>query len=216
MDSGTGDYTWIPGAGESLGDVGDEFTLNIDVDNTSYQSMARMNRVPPIDSITQEFREKEVGFAEGIYAQLYVTDFDGRNDSYWARCWKNDTLLNKPQEMIIVYDATFDPGNSLDGVAWIPPLREAINPLADSDEDEDGFQVVYEPGDRIYCEVFSISNEAFRFLQIAQEQMSNGDNSIFALPIANTDSNVINLSTGEPVLGFFNVGAMSSANKIIE
>ena len=65
-------------------------------------------------------------------------------------------------------------------------------------------------------DIWSISNEAFAFLNIARDQITNGDNGIFGIPVANSPSNIINFDTEEPILGIFNVAAVSSAEKVVE
>lgn len=210
---GNGDYVWTPNGG-SIGNIGDSYLLTIEWKGDVYVGNSVLNRVPPIDSIVLEFIEDNFGIEDGIYAELFVTDLVGAGDTYWARTWKNDTLLNKPDELNIVYDATFGAGTNLDGVTWIPPLRSAINPTADSDRDDETFQIPYLPGDKIYCEVYSISNEAFRFLQIAEEQMTN--EGLFAVPIANTNNNVSRVSDNKGVIGFFNVGAVSTMEVVVD
>ena len=206
-----GAYVWTPNGDETIGSTGDIIDLGIEHNGELFVSQTAIRRVPAVDSIAMVFEEESLGIEEGYYGELYARDFVGEGDSYWIRAWKNDTLLNKPQELAIVWDATFDPGSGLDGVAFIRPLRLSINPLSD----DAGFSP-YQPGDHAYVEVHSISNEAFFFLQIAQEQMTNGDNTIFSLPIANARSNIINAETNEPVLGFFNVANISSAERWVE
>ena len=95
-------------------------------------------------------------------------------------------------------------------VTFIRPLRFGINAL-----DEDGLPRALNPGEKVASEIHSISNDAFRFLQIVQEQTTNGDNGIFTLPIANSRGNVFD-SDGNLVLGVFNVAAVSSMEKIVE
>ena len=90
-------------------------------------------------------------------------------------------------------------------------MRFAINA-----NDEDGFQRPLTIGEKVSVEIHSISNEAFQFLQIVQEQTNNGDNGIFTLPIANAKSNIIKEDTNERALGFFNVAATSRLSKIVE
>ncbi len=206
-----GAYVWTPNGEETIGVTGDIIELGIEYNGEFFISQTEVRRVPAIDSIAMVFEEGSLGLDEGYYGEVYAKDFSGEGDSYWIRAWKNDTLLNKPQELTLVWDATFDPGSGLDGVAFIRPLRLSINPQSD----EGGFDP-YLPGDHAYVEVHSISNEAFYFLQIAQEQMTNGDNAIFSLPIANARSNIINAETNEPVLGFFNVANISSAERWVD
>lgn len=215
-ETAPGDYTWTPQSMDEMGVVGDTYELEIIIGDEVYKAQSEMKRVPKIDSISQVFEEKSLGIPEGIYAEINARDFLGQGDTYWVRTWKNDTLLNKPLEILVVYDATFDSGNSLDGVPFIFPIRRGINPIPDDTDNVDDLPSPYMPGDRIYIELNSITNDAFRFWTIAQEQMINGDNGIFALPVANTRGNVIQQSTGERVLGFFNVAATETASKVIE
>lgn len=215
-ETAQGDYTWTPQTMDEMGVVGDTYELEIIIGDEVYKAQSEMKRVPKIDSISQVFEEKSLGIPEGIYAEINARDFLGQGDTYWVRTWKNDTLLNKPLEILVVYDATFDSGNSLDGVPFIFPIRRGINPIPDDTDNIDDLPSPYMPGDRIYIELNSITNDAFRFWTIAQEQMINGDNGIFALPVANTRGNVIQQSTGERVLGFFNVAATETASKVIE
>jgi hypothetical protein len=213
-DQQNGNYTWSPTAADEIGIVGDQYTLRIELEGQTYIAQTAMNRVPQIDSIAQIYEEKQLGIPEGNYAELFATDFSGQGDTYWVKTWKNGELLNKPIEILLIYDATFDSGNDLDGIQFIFPLRRAINPIPD-EFDDDG-PPPYEPGDSIYVEIHSISNEAFDFWAVAREQMTNGENGIYALPLANTRSNITNEATGTRVLGFFNVSAVESASKMIE
>jgi len=207
---GNGKYSWTPDEGQSIGQVGDVFTLTINHDNETYTSTTSLNRVPEIDSISIFFEDEAFGGDEGLFAELYARDFPGKGDTYWVKAYRNDTLLNRPQELNIVYDATFDAGTDIDGTTFIRPLRFGINAV-----DDDGLPRFLEPGDEVRCEIHSISNQAFTFLQIVQEQTTNGDNSIFALPIANARGNVFK-SNGERALGVFNVAAISSLERTVE
>lgn len=215
-DQNNGDYVWTPTDGEAIGEVGDNFTLTIEWEGQVYEAFSTMNRTPEIDSVTQEFREPELGNPEGIYASFFARDFPGRGDAYWIKTYKNGQFLNKPIELNLAFDAAFDSGSSVDGVVFIVPIRELINRFPDPDTEDDFDVPPYMPGDSIRVEIHSITEEAFNFLSIAREQMTNGDNTIFALPLANTKSNVKNTSTGEAVLGFFNVAKVTSNGKVIE
>ncbi len=207
---GDGKYSWTPGIGEEIDTIGTEYTLNIEYNGESYTSTTALNPVPEIDSIRIYFEDEAFGADEGLYAELYARDLPGKGNTYWVKSYRNDTLLNKPQELNIIYDATFDAGTDIDGTAFIRPLRFAINAL-----DEDGLPRNLEVGEKVKCEIHSISNEAFRFLQIVQEQTTNGDNGIFTLPIANSKGNIFD-SSGERALGVFNIAAISEMEKIVE
>jgi len=205
-----GKYSWTPPSGGSIGEIGDTYTLTVDYNGETYTSSTLLNPVPEIDSISIYFEDEAFGADDGLYAELYAKDLVGQGNTYWVKSYRNDTLLNKPQELNIVYDATFDAGTDIDGTDFIRPLRFAINAL-----DEDGLPRPLESGDKVKSEIHSISNEAFRFLQIVQEQTTNGDNTIFALPIANSRGNIFD-SSGDRVLGVFNVAAISSLEKTVD
>lgn len=201
-----GVYQW--GApNERLGAPGDQFQLEIDYDEVLYNASSEIRRVPAIDSIGLEFRENELLVDDGIYAQFYARDFGGSGDTYWIKTFKNGKYLEKSQELNIAYDAGFDAGTGIDGIVFIPPIRELVNAL-----NEDLLPTPYVTGDEITVEIHSISIEAFNFLEIARDQINNGDNGIFSIPLANPRSNII----GGEVLGFFNVAAVSSETRNIE
>ncbi|MDF1696900.1 MAG: DUF4249 domain-containing protein [Saprospiraceae bacterium] len=210
VHTSNGTYNWTPPSGERIGDVGETFTLEIQYDGQTLTSTTTLNRVPEIDSISIYFEDQPFGGDEGLFAELYARDLIGKGDTYWVKGFRNDTLLNRPQELNIIYDATFDAGTEIDGSTFIRPLRFAINAL-----DDDGLPRNLDPGEKVGAEIHSISNEAFRFLQIVQEQTTNGDNSIFALPVANSKGNVFK-ENGDRVLGVFNVAAISKMEKIVE
>ena len=204
-----GEYIWETGGEQTLGQVGDDFTLSIEVNGNNYSSVTALGRTTRIDSIGLTFEEESLFFEEGFFAEVYAFDPAGRGDTYWIRAFKNDTLLNRPSENIVVWDATFDNGADIDGTYFIPPIRGSINPL-----DDDGALIPYLPGDEIYVEVHSISQTAFRFLNIAIEQINN--EGIFAVPLANSIGNVTNVATGERVLGIFNIAEVASVRRIVE
>ena len=207
---GDGKYAWTPDLGEHIGFVGDTYTLTIDYQGEIISSTTRLNPVPEIDSIRIYFEDNAFGADDGLFAELYARDLPGKGNTYWVKSYRNDTLLNKPQELNIIYDATFDAGTEIDGTAFIRPLRFAINAL-----DDDGLPRNLDIGEKVGSEIHSISNEAFSFLQIVQEQTTNGDNGIFALPVANSRGNVYD-SSGDRVLGVFNVAAISRMEKVVE
>lgn len=206
-----GFYTWNPtGTIQSLGDPQDQLLLTIDYNGDQYQSSTQIQRVPVIDSITQEYRENEVFLDDGIYTQFFARDFEGTGDSYWIKSYKNGEYLKDANELNIAFDAGFDAGSQIDGIIFITPIREFIN-----EKDDDGLDVPWEVGDSLTVEIHSLTTDAFNFLEITRDQINNGDNGIFALPLANVRTNITNAQE-KRVLGFFNVAAVSSASKVIE
>lgn len=214
--SGDGYYTWTPTGEESLGEVGRIYTLSIDWDGKTYTGTTAMNPVPAIDSISQEFRVDEIAGPDGIYCQFFARDLLGLGNAYWIKTFKNGQFLNKPQELNIAFDAAFSPGAELDGLIFIPPIREAVNRFPDPDTDDNDEVAPWNPGDSIRVEIHSITPETFQFLNIARDQMTNGDNTIFAIPLANTTGNMKSSNADEDVLGIFNMAAVSRLGARIE
>ncbi len=204
---GEGRYVWTSN-NQTFGSVGDVMELKVDYENSVYTSSATILRVPVIDSIGFEFREDEIFLDDGLYAQFYSRDPMGLGDTYWIKTFYNGEYLDKSQELNIAYDAGFDAGTGIDGLIFIPPVREFVNRL-----DEDLLSIPYEVGDTVRVEIHSISNQAFNFLEIARDQINNGDNGIFSIPLANARTN-INSDDGSQVLGFFNVAAVESKERI--
>ena len=210
-----GTYFWRPsGPNESIGVVGDKFKLVVETETDRYEARAAIGRVPVIDSLTFLF-EEELGFLPDRYtAEFWSRDPSGRGDTYWIKAWKNDTLLLRPSEINVAFDAGFSEGGNLDGVTFITPIRQAINPF---NTDENGnFLSPYLPGDTVRVEIHSISKEAFTFLNevVIQTDRSGGFAELFAAPMANVGTNIVNSNkNGRPALGFFNVAAISRYGK---
>lgn len=207
--SGDGVYTYD--GNQAIGMTGDTVYLGISLDGEEFVAGSIINRVPEADSLVFT-KENVPGKTEPeIFGEFYATDFEGEGDTYWLRSTLNDTLLMRPQEISVVYDCTFNPGSGLDGVQFIKPIRNSINPREAS-----GRPRSLKKGDRMAVELHSISIEAFLYLQTVFEQTTNGNNTIFALPIANAKGNVRNRATGERVLGFFNVSNVSKIDGMVE
>lgn len=206
---GKGIYEWnVPG--QVIGAVGNNFILEVQERGVTYISNATIKRVPVIDSIGVEFRDDELFSDDGLYANFFSRDFQGTGDAYWIKTFANGAYLDKATELNIAYDAGFDSGTGVDGIVFITPIRERINRL-----DSDGLTFPYEVDDEIRVELHSMSIEAFNFMEIVRDQINNSQNGIFALPLANARTN-ISSDDGSAVLGFFNVAAVSVAQKVVE
>lgn len=210
----SGKYIWKPIANEVFGTIGNSYTLNIQLQGEVYQSSTKMGRSPEIDSLTIKKNETTQLNPDFYRAQFYARDFAGRGDAYWIRAIKNSVLLNKPADINVAYDAGFSAGGSFDGITFIPPIRGRINP---NDKDANDKAVSpYVPGDSVYVEIHSITVEAFNYLQQVSIQTNRpgGFSELFARPIANVPTNIVNTNPQEkPAVGFFNVSAVTGKGK---
>jgi hypothetical protein len=209
-----GVYWWVPTGSDSLGPVGEQFELTIQVQGQTYKADARIGRVPKLDSISYFFEEETAISVEQWVGEFWARDPVGKGDTYWIRTWKNGVLLNKPSELNVAFDAGFSEGGNLDGVTFITPVRRGMNPIEQNEDDE--FLPAYAPGDSAYVEIHSISKPAFNFLNevIIQTDRPGGFSELFARPIANVSTNVVNANPQGPrAVGFFNVAAVSGKGR---
>ena len=212
-----GVYTWSPTGAETIGTVGDQFELSVQFQGKAYRAFSQMNRVPEVDSVVFTFRDEDTPFQErGYYGEFVATDLVGPGDAYWIKAYKNDTLLNRPFELNLAVDAGFNLGGNIDGVVFIQPIQDGVNPLND-----DLDQILpYLPGDSLYVEIHSITLETWEFLtQVAiQTQRDGGFDEIFAEPLENVSTNLQQISgpveeEGINLVGFFSVSAVKGNGK---
>ena len=213
-----GAYYWTPAdTASALGKVGETYELRINVNDQTYTSTARLNPVPPIDSVTYELLEANAFIPESYFAEFWAVDLPETGNAYWIRAYKNGRLLDKPSEISVAYDAGFSRGSSFNGTVFAQPIRSSINPF---DQDENGdFLPAYELNDSVYVELHSISDAAFDFLnQVAiQTNRPGGFAELFANPIANVPTNITNTDPqGPAAVGYFNVASVSGRGVRIE
>lgn len=218
--SETGEYEWTPtGQKPYFGEIGHEYKLTVQTDDGIYEAFSAMNRVPPIDSVTFRFEKGNSFFPDSYFASFYAVDPKGPGDTYWVKAWRNEYFLNKPREINISYDAGGSAGAVVDGITFIQPIRDGINPINQGDDNT--FKSPYEPGDSVHVELFSINNDAYTFLNEVQIQTDRpgGFAELFAQPLANVSSNISPASdqnSDTPVVGFFNVSAVSIGSQWLD
>jgi len=203
-----GSYLWTPIGGQTFGQIGLSYNLNIQAEGNTYTSQSVMNRVPAVDSITFRFEEKNFIFPDSYWAEFWSRDPIGIGDTYWIKSYKNGQFLNNPDELNIAFDAGFSEGGNIDGLLFIPPIRDTINPF---EEEDDEFLSPFDDGDEVVVEIYSITNDAFIFLNEMYLQINRpgGFAELFATPLSNVPTNINSSNPDETVVGFFNVSAVS-------
>lgn len=215
-----GIYTWEPTVAlPTFGKIGNDYRLSVQLGNDIYEAYSSMNRVPEIDSINYRFEKGNSFFPDSYFAGVYATDPVGEGDSYWIKAYKNGEYLNLPSEINISYDAGGSPGAVIDGIPFIQPIRDGVNPFDQDENDE--FLSPYDPGDSLYVELHSINYDSYRFLgEVAiQTDRPGGFAELFAQPLANVSSNIhlVDESSGEiKAIGFFNVSAVSMKGRLLD
>jgi hypothetical protein len=203
-----GEYTYIPKDKGYL-KLNQRTALYIQYGGEEYYALSELKRVPSIDSIRFENFESPVappngGPKVGFIGEYYAKDPEGKNDTYLIRSYKNDTLRFKPSEITLAYDGGFSQNGTSDGLQFILPIRQGIN------------STLYSDKDKVKVELFSIPVEAYYFLlQLRQESQNGG---IFATPLANIPTNIINLnaSSKKKAIGAFFVSRVSRMEAIVD
>ena len=194
-----GYYDWKPAAKDTLGRVGRTYQLAITYQGDTYVATSRMNRVPAVDSII--FRKEKINplsATEGYQAEFFARDFAGATDYYRIRYARNGVVANRPGDIVTLKDGSFPGSADTDGLVFIRPFRQSINP--DS---------LYALNDSVRVEVQSLTPESFEFWQQFSQQITNGG--LFATPPANVPTNIINTAAnGQKATGFFLATAVRS------
>lgn len=207
----SGIYIWEPTAQQpTIGKIGATFTLNIKWQSETLTAKAKMNRVPPIDSILYEYDEAsgrqstDNSPKEGYEAQFYARDFLGAGDCYRIKFYRNGKLFNEPDNLTLVYDAGFQKGAMTDGLMFIRPIRRSISPQ------------LYLEKDKIRVEIWSITEDEFNFYSQARFELNNAG--LFARPAANIPTNIKNLNAASKLqgAGWFGVSAVSSFETVVD
>ncbi len=213
-------YTWEPINGETFGVTGRQYLLSIEVDGERFVSATEMGRAPVIDSIKFSYEEADNFIKTANYVgEFLATDFEGIGDTYWIQASKNGEFLSKPGEINVAYDAGFSRGGNIDGLVFIQPIQNAVNPFDEDPENDNEFIPPYLVGDELYVEIISISEPAFFFLNeiIIQTDRAGGFAALFAQPLANVSTNIFpaDENSKASVLGFFNVGAVTTRRQVL-
>lgn len=203
VDQDNGDYLYTPNSADSVpfAIIGNYYKLDIRYNDESYTSEAILNRTAPIDSAFATYVEADFpdsqGKSTGYMIDLKSIDPQGEGDTYWFKVYRNDTLLNRPSNINLAYDAAFGPGS--DNLQFIPPIIFGLTPR------------YYQPGEKARVEIHSISPLTYQWLLEAQSQMTNGG--LFATPPFNVRSNIVNSSTDKTktAVGWFDISAVSVA-----
>lgn len=149
------------------GVVGKKYYLHIQIRDEFYEAETAINRPAQIDSLKNIYKEKTIMAKEGFYVQYNGPEATGVGDFYRFKIFKNDQLLNKPENLIVVQDRLSD------GVYF---------------KDVQFHSEPFNLSDRIRIETWSITEDAYYFYAEMRDQIQNGG--MFADPVANIRSNI--------------------------
>jgi hypothetical protein len=193
-----GYYIWQPPTTkDTLGKIGRTYRLAIKWNGDDYSATSELNRVPTVDSIVfRNERLTPVSQKFGYQAEFYARDPAGAIDYCRIRFYRNDTLQNGTQQIILAYNGAFRGSANTDGLMFIRPIRQQANP--DS---------LYRMNDRVRIDIQSVTEEYFDFMDQVNTQINNSG--LFAQPPANVPTNVVNANPkGKKATGFFVASAI--------
>jgi len=168
------------------------YTLNVELDGTTYTASDTLHPVTTIDSLgyqTNRFRVRDDPSDGKIWELLmYAKEPQGTDDNYLFKFYRNDSLIYTDDTDVYVFN-DYGIGERIDGVSS---------------------PVYYAPGDTARVEMYSISHDGYLFYSDLSTIM-NSDGGMFSPPPANPRSNI---SGG--ALGFFQVSSMTSAETTLK
>lgn len=204
-DNNNGDYTWNDSV---LVKEGLTYDLSIDYNGEKYTSQELANPAPSIDSLLIELVTGEFGPPStdtGQYQiELFAKDIAGRDDYYWIRNYRNDTLDTRAGAINVTKNAGSD---GSDGLLFIPPVR--FFSLND-------FSRPYTFGEKTKVQIWSINKNTSLFLSQVSTQVSNGG--LFAVPPSNVRTNIESTSTeiSKKAIGYFSISMVSEIERTIQ
>ncbi|GAB3828473.1 DUF4249 domain-containing protein [Hymenobacter jeollabukensis] len=176
------------------GKIGNHYLLSIRAEGQQYRAATEIKRVPVIDGLTQQLKQNEPGWDDGIYAFYNGPELPGVGDYYRFKIWLNGELQNDPGDLVVRDDALVD-GRYIGGIE----LNE--DPL--------------QPGDSVRVQLLSLPQDYYYFLNEMFTQINNVG--LFSSPPANVRSNVVNVDPNGPrAVGYFAGTAVRSARLTIQ
>lgn len=177
--------------------VGRTYHLNIHAAEGSYEASTKMQRLGlALDSVVYKYEKKSVTVAkEGYYPYLYGQELPGLGDYFLLKIRQNGKDLKTVSDIYVITDQYID-GNyaSAVGLNMKEPFKE---------------------GDQIRYELFSLTEDYYRFWDDVKRQLSNGG--LFAVPSTNTRTN---LKKKDPksidMVGYFGVSKMMTLENTVK
>ncbi|MBC8052517.1 MAG: DUF4249 domain-containing protein [Sphingobacteriaceae bacterium] len=173
------------------------YTLAIQSLAGNYEAKAEVKRLSmPLDSLKFKFEKKSTIYEkEGFYPHSFGQELPGSGDYIQVRLYKNGSYLNKTGDFNL-FDDQFVDGN------YIGDAEMSVN---------DPFI----KGDKVRAEVWSLTEDAYRFWLDILIQLQNGQ--IFATPLSNTRTNIKKTSLNAvDVVGYFGTSLVQSTEEEVK
>jgi hypothetical protein len=176
---------------------GRQYRLSISSSAGNYEAVADVKRLSmPLDSLTFKFEKKSTIYEkEGYYPLSHGQEYEGEGDFIQVKLYKNGSYLNKARDLNLFED-TFVDGNYIG-------------------KTEISVQEPFAKNDLAKAEVWSLTEDAYRFWNDIRTQLQNGQ--IFATPLANTRTNIKkNSANATDVIGYFGASLVQSVETTVK
>ncbi|MFL5731015.1 MAG: DUF4249 domain-containing protein [Cytophagaceae bacterium] len=164
------------------------YTMTVAVNGTTYTAVSTLPDLYPVDSLGYiYYPQKDIFHEKAYYPLAFSQEPQNETNYYMWKFFRNDTLLNKPNDIWIADDQA---------------VKGSVQGLE--------FPYAYQKFDTASVIVFSITKEAFDFYTGLEAQIQN-DGGFFSSPPANAQGNFSN-----GALGLFQTSTTDSLGIVIQ
>ncbi len=223
--AGNGNYQFNITPADTIAKPNHQYELNVTVNGTLYKALATQKRRAIASKIDLKkdysFIDTSLVFlgimdtlieqtpigngpAEKFYTTLlFAVDIaDNNPDYYRIKTFRNDTLFNKTNDLLLCIDGTGgEVYNSPDPFNLFSPPVTFL-----------GFQK-YQKNDKCKAEIHSLSKEAYNFFLQAQLQVTNSG--LFATTPENVRTNIISPTGATKGVGWFNMASVTTTSLVM-
>ncbi len=179
---------YFPQDSEYKGVVGNTYNLSIEYEGNTFTAESKIYRTTNIDSVQIRFTPGTRFQDEGYYLYFYAKEPQDTKDYYFWRNYRNDTLIyDDVGDLIFANDEGI--GENIDGLQ---------------------FPFIYEAGDTVRLEQYSLTKEAYDYYNDLTSVVFN-DGGLFSPPPVNPRTNI----KGTNVLGIFMTSSMVSLTTFV-
>ena len=179
---------YFPQDSEYKGVVGNTYNLSIEYEGEIFTAESKIYRTTNIDSVQIRFTPGTRFQDEGYYLYFYAKEPQDTKDYYFWRNYRNDTLIyDDVGDLIFANDEGI--GENIDGLQ---------------------FPFIYEAGDTVRLEQYSLTKEAYDYYNDLTSVVFN-DGGLFSPPPVNPRTNI----KGTNVLGIFMTSSMVSLTTFV-
>lgn len=179
------------------GVVGRTYKLSIQSKEGSYEAITTMQRLSwNMDSVTYEYKKKSVMVEkEGYYPAIYGQEQKNIGDFILLKIAKNGTWLKSFRDINLFSDEFVD-GNYITAA-------------------EPGLKDPFKKDEKITYEMWSLTEDAYRFWNDIRTQLSNGG--LFAVPSTNARSNIVKKDPASlDVVGYFGASEVKAFENVVK